>query len=126
MFIGDVGWGAEVADTPEKRRKGLAERDSLAELTGMVFVVPRGQTSGFWMAGMKFALDLVWISADCTVSEITRDAPPVATSTLPSEIAIYKSAVPTAFTFEINAGEVELYGIELGDRVQFQGFSAGC
>ena len=38
----------------------------------MLFVFPSGRTSAFWMAGMRFPLDFVWISENCTVSEITK------------------------------------------------------
>ncbi len=125
VVIGDVRWAAEVADAPNSRGKGLSRRASLPELTGMLFVFDSGRTTGFWMAGMEFALDLVWISADCSVAEVTINAPPVSATTSVSEIPIYKSAVPTAYTFEVNAGEVELYGIGPDDMVVFEGIS-GC
>lgn len=127
VTIADIEWTAEVADTPEERRVGLGGRDSLPPLSGMLFVFESGLTTNFWMGGMRFPLDFIWISQDCTVSEITPDAPTLATSTLPSEIRIYQSAVPTRYTFEINAGEAALYGIQLGDRVRLEGIDDnGC
>ncbi len=127
VAIADIEWAAEVADTREARRIGLGGRDSLPELSGMLFVFETGLTTNFWMGGMKFPLDFIWISEDCTVSEITPDAPILATSTQPSNVRIYQSAVPTKYTFEINAGEAAYYDIQLGDKVRFEGIKdAGC
>ena len=126
VYIADIGWSAEVADTAELRSQGLSGRERLSERAGMLFVFPSGRTATFWMGGMRFPLDFVWISGDCTVSEITKNALPLTTSTQSTQVKIYQSAEPTAFTFEINAGESDLHGIEPGDRVRFEGFSAGC
>ena len=121
VAIGDTTWKAEVADTPDTRAQGLAGRDSLLELTGMLFVFESRRTVGFWMRGMRFPLDFVWITDGCEVAQITRDAQPVATSTPPGGVLIYESEVPTAYTFEINAGEADAHGVTVGDRVRFRG-----
>src|SRR5436305_1009786 len=39
----------EVVDTDATREKGLGDRESLAENTGMLFVFPKDDTYGFWM-----------------------------------------------------------------------------
>ena len=117
--IGDATFTAEIADTPELRGKGLGERDSLAEQSGMLFVFPSGQASSFWMKGMRFPLDFVWIGADCTVVDLTEDAQHSPPDTPNSELDIFTSSSPAAYTFEINAGEIRRFGIEIGDEVRF-------
>lgn len=119
VSVGDVVFGAEIADTPELRGKGLGERDSLPEKTGMLFLFPSGQASSFWMFGMRFPLDFVWIGADCTVVDLMEDVQHYPPDTPSSELEIFESASPAAYTFEINAGEVSEFGIEIGDSVQF-------
>lgn len=124
MIVGNTRFVAEIADTPELRSKGLGERDSLPEQTGMLFLFPSGQTSAFWMKGMRFPLDFIWIGADCTVVDLTEDvqhSPPDAPN---SELEIFESSSPAAYTFEINTGEVNKFGIEIGDKVLFRGIES--
>ncbi|MXY46980.1 MAG: DUF192 domain-containing protein [Chloroflexi bacterium] len=119
LTIGDARFSVLIADTPTLRSKGLGERDSLAEQTGMLFIFETGHASSFWMKGMRFPLDFVWIGEDCTVVDITENvqhAPPDIPS---SQLEIYQSAVPAAYTFEINAGGVGDLDIEIGDDVRF-------
>ena len=120
ITIGDAEFAAEIADTPELRSKGLGKRDSLAEQTGMLFIFPSGQASSFWMKGMRFPLDFVWIGADCTVVDLTEDVQHAPPDTPSSELEIFKSSSPAAYTFEINAGEISRFGVERGDEVRFQ------
>jgi uncharacterized membrane protein (UPF0127 family) len=119
VTIGGARFLAEIADTPELRGKGLGERDSLPEQTGMLFVFPSGQTSDFWMKGMRFPLDFVWIGADCTVVDLNEDVQHSAPDAPDSELATVESSSPAAYTFEINAGDVSMFGIEIGDEVRF-------
>src|SRR3989338_8360738 len=46
----------EVADTQEKRSKGLGGRESLASDSGMLFVFPDSGKYPFWMKGLSFPL----------------------------------------------------------------------
>ena len=119
VTIGDTTFDAEIADTPELRNKGLGERDSLAEQSGMLFVFPSGQASSFWMKGMRFPLDFVWIGADCTVVDVTEDVQHFPPNTPNSELETFTSSSPAAYTFEINAGEIRRFGIEIDDEVRF-------
>ena len=50
-----------VADTPQERAAGLSGYPGLPEDAGMLFVFPEPRQPSFWMKGMEFALDLVWI-----------------------------------------------------------------
>ena len=124
ITIGDATFAAEIADTPELRSKGLGERDSLPEQTGMLFVFPNGQASSFWMFGMRFPLDFVWIAEDCTVADLTENVQHYPPDTPSSELEIINPTSPAAYTFEINAGEVSQFGIEIGDSVQFHNINS--
>jgi uncharacterized membrane protein (UPF0127 family) len=122
VTIGAGTFGAEVAHTPADRAKGLSDRDELGPGTGMLFVFESGVASSFWMKGMRFALDFVWIGADCTVAGITVNVPPPSSDSDTSP-PIFNSPAPAAYTFEINAREVNEYGIKVGDLVSYSGFS---
>ncbi|MDE2686170.1 MAG: DUF192 domain-containing protein [Chloroflexota bacterium] len=119
LTIDDARFSVLIADTPALRSKGLGERDSLAERTGMLFIFETGHASSFWMKGMRFPLDFIWVGEDCTVVDLTENVQHASPDTPSSQLAIYQSAVPAAYTFEINAGEVSDFGIAIGDSVQF-------
>ena len=87
VVIGPVAFPVEVAVTPEQRQQGLSGRPSLASGAGMLFVFESPMPLQFWMKRMQFPLDMVWIGADCTIGEITRDVPPPPPDTKDSDLA---------------------------------------
>ena len=89
----------------------------------MLFVFESGRASSFWMKGMRFALDFVWISSGCEVVGVTANVPPPASNTAGSTLPTHSSPAPAAYVFEINAGEVAAHDIAAGDPVRFSGIS---
>lgn len=103
----------ELAVTPEEKTKGLGYRDSLAEDTGMLFVYDHPEQYGFWMKGMRFPIDILWIS-DKTIVDITKNVPVATDDFLPT----YTPKLPVNQIFEINAGQSDGLGIQIGDTVK--------
>ena len=124
VTLGNVDFAAEVAQTLAQRAKGLSGRPSLQPGAGMLFVFDSGRASTFWMKGMLFPLDFVWIGADCRIVDITLNVPPPGPGTPDSELPTYASTAPATYIFEVAAGEVEGGGTEIGDEVRFTGVSA--
>ena len=122
--IGDARFDVEVVSTPKDRFAGLSNRDSLAPMTGMLFVFERPHVATFWMREMRFPLDFVWIGEGCTVVDITPDVPNPPPDTPSSNLPMYAPSGPILYTLELNAGEAEQHGIAEGDRVRFRGVSA--
>ena len=120
VIIRAIPFAAEVADTPALRTKGLGYRDHLAPNSGMLFIFPSGQASSFWMRGMRFPLDFVWIGADCRVADITERVPHPEPGAPDATLPLINPASPAAYVFEINAGEIEQFGIEIGDPARFR------
>ena len=89
----------------------------------MLFVFESGKASSFWMKGMRFALDFVWISGVCEVVGVTANVPPPDSNSANSTLPTYSSPSPAAYVFEINAGELAAHGIAAGDPVRFSGIS---
>ena len=54
VTVGNAVFEVEIADTPQLRTKGLSGRDTLPDMSGMLFVFESGRTSNFWMKGMRF------------------------------------------------------------------------
>ena len=111
--------------TPEQRRQGLSDRESLESGSGMLFVFESPRSLTFWMVRMQFPLDFVWIGDDCTVGEISRDIPKPPPNADDSEIARVSPSGEMQFVVEINAGEAEEMGLGVGDGVAFGGSIEG-
>ena len=121
VIIGPVAFPVEVAVTPEQRQQGLSGRPSLASGAGMLFVFESPMPLQFWMKRMQFPLDFVWIGADCTIGEITRDVPLPPPDTKDSDLARISPQGDMQYVLEINAGEAAELGLEPGQSVVFAG-----
>jgi uncharacterized membrane protein (UPF0127 family) len=106
----------ELAVTPEERSSGLMGRSHLDTGKGMLFVFDEEGNHSFWMKDMRFALDIIWISAD-------RDIVYVSSYTQPCEVLKpCPSITPpekAKYVLEINAGKA--YEFEVGDKFTFSG-----
>src|SRR3954468_18474194 len=61
LKIGDTVVEAEIADTGDLRGRGLGFRDGLKPGHGMIFIFDDASPRSFWMKGMRFCLDIIWI-----------------------------------------------------------------
>jgi len=115
--IGRAILKAEVAQTEEQRQKGLSGRDRLGENEGLLFIFDqKGATPTFWMKGMKFPIDIIWIGKDKIIKIDTKVAPP-APNTPDSKLTLYKTNFPIDYVLEINSGYSDLNNIKVGDTV---------
>lgn len=105
-----------VADTPEERAAGLSGYAGLPEDTGMLFVFPEPRQSAFWMRGMKFAIDILWIR-DGAVVQIHASVPPPPPDTPDDQLPRYRPDAPITHVLELNAGAAERLGITVGSRI---------
>ena len=87
----------------------------------MLFIFEEEAPYTFWMKEMQFPLDLIWVGAQCTVVDITRDAPPPAPGQTLDELTRYTPKTSAQFVLEINGAESESRGIRQGDKVSFTG-----
>jgi len=106
----------EVADTIAKRTEGLSGREGLAEDEGMLFVFDSPMRYGFWMKGVKFPIDIIWIK-DNKVVDLSENIQPEAGKP-DSELKIYNPHEPVNKVLELRAGTVKKYGFRSGDSVE--------
>src|ERR1700686_5416580 len=66
----------DLALTITEQEKGLGGRSGLKENEGMLFIFPEPGNYGFWMAGMNFPLDMIWLDENMKVIYIKKDARP--------------------------------------------------
>ena len=105
-----------VADTPQERAVGLSGYPGLPEDAGMLFVFPEPRQPSFWMKGMEFALDLIWIR-DGTVVQIHVSVPPPPKDTPDDQLPRYQPTAPITHVLELTAGSAARYGITVGDSI---------
>jgi uncharacterized protein len=110
--VGDETVQAEVVSEAAEREQGLAGRASLAEDRGMLFVYPDRAERNYWMKGMRFPIDIVWIDQG-RVTGVERDVPVPVDGRFP----IYSSRAPADRVLEVRAGWAARHGVEPGDRV---------
>ena len=114
--VRDYIFNVEVADTNAARARGLGYRDKLGGDCGMLFIFDEKERYTFWMKGMRFPLDFLWIDGK-TVADITEKVPAPAFET--ESLPVYAPRVPVDKILELNAGAVEQLGISVGDTVTF-------
>lgn len=106
----------EIADEESERNKGLSGRESLGTDSGMLFVYDKPGNHTFWMKGMKFALDFIWIRGDI-VTEVTENVPPPAANTSDGNLSLYSAKNNVDKILEVNAGVVKKLNIKEGDKI---------
>ncbi len=113
--IGDHVIPVELAVTEDEKQRGLGFRPSLAPDHGMLFVYDHKEQFNFWMRGMQFPLDFIWIDGG-TIAEITPNIP----APKPGEqLRVYTPKSEIDKILEVNAGMVEKYEIRVGDTVEY-------
>ena len=109
--IGSTTVEVEVADTKEKREKGLSGRDSLEGGHGMLFVFNTEGIYPFWMKNMKFPLDIIWIDSSYRVVGVTSDVRP---ESYPETFSPNK---PAKYVLEVKSGFARENNIKVGSLV---------
>ena len=123
--VDEVVFPVELAVTPEERIRGLSGRASLNARTGMLFIFERPDRLRFWMREMEISLDIVWISSNCRVVDISESVPFPDPGTPLNDLPRYSPESLAMYVLEINAGEAAELGVGAGDKVEFLGGLAG-
>lgn len=118
-IIGEHVINVEIADTSQKQMKGLGDRESLEESSGMLFVFNNSKIRTFWMKGMRFPIDIVWIREDKTVSGCSENVPSPSDPNQLIGLETRSSSEPVKYVLELNAGKCQEWGIKQGTLVQF-------
>ncbi len=109
---GDHRVKVEVVTTPAEQMRGLMYRRSLEKDSGMLFVFRREEPQSFWMKNTLIPLDMIFISRDLVIVDITTMQPCI-TDPCPD----YTSRQPAQYVLEINAGYCRSHAIAIGDKI---------
>lgn len=93
----------EVADTFWKKAKGLMFRKSLEKDKGMLFVFKKECRPRFWMFGMRFPIDIVFLDKEKQVVDVKKNCPPLGLN--PRTWKTYMPKKPIRYVLEVNPGQ---------------------
>lgn len=116
LKVGSATLEVEIADTPKKRSTGLSGRESLESARGMLFVFPEKKKYQFWMKGMKFPLDFIFIREGKVVDLIKNVSQPLPNQD-DNSLSVYEPTTTIDMMLETNAGFVAANAIQIGDPV---------
>jgi uncharacterized membrane protein (UPF0127 family) len=108
----------ETAVTAEQSERGLGYRDALAADAGMLFDMHATGIPTFWMKGMRFALDMVWIGEDERVIAVTANVPPQPGAS-DEQLRRYSPDAPVRYALELNSGAAARLGATPGVELSF-------
>ena len=106
---------AELAVTDEERSRGLMFRDNIPPGQGMLFVFEEEDLHSFWMKNTLVPLDMLWLGRDRRIIHIAKNVPPCASEPCPT----YGPGSPALYVLELRAGQTDVLGLKLQDRLEF-------
>lgn len=117
VSVADARLLADIADTNEKRSLGLGVRGNMTEGEGMLFLLETSSKQPFWMNGMKFPIDIIWINSEKTVVHIEHSLEPCPS---PIDCPNYYPDAEALYVLETVAGFAEEHGVTDDTKVQFE------
>jgi uncharacterized membrane protein (UPF0127 family) len=98
--VGNKNYTLYIADTEEKRVRGLSGSKPLRSDEGMLFVFPFKDRYNFWMKDMNYPLDVVFVDNDIVVTVLKNIDP----STYPNT---FTATAPFNKVIELKAGSLD-------------------
>lgn len=117
ITVGGVPLLVELAYRPADTSRGLGYRDGLAPGTGMLFLFQEAGPRSFWMKGMRFCLDIIWIE-DGAIQGAAENVCPDPDGTADEDRPSQRSPVPVSYVLEVPAGWLAANGFGAGTPVE--------
>ncbi len=108
---GEVTVGVLVANTPERRRRGLMYWNGLPPNSGMIFIweETRAHSGGFWNPNVPIDLHVAWIDRDGVILEFS--------TLLAEDETVKRPQQEYFFVLEMPRGRFAEMGIGIGDQI---------
>ena len=103
----------DLALTTTEQQKGLGGQNGLKENEGMLFVFDRPGEYYFWMKGMNFPIDIIWVGEDLRIVYIKKDARPEL------YLETYDPGRDAKYVLEVISGFSEKNNLKKGDMIEF-------
>lgn len=107
----------ELAITAQEQARGLMFREKLAPDKGMLFIFKDEGEHSFWMKNTLMPLDIIWINKDKEAVYISENIQPCKLDYCPA----IKPDKKAQYVLELNGGTVDKIGLEVGDKIIFNG-----
>jgi uncharacterized membrane protein (UPF0127 family) len=117
ISINSATFKVELAKTQKEQEIGLSGRTSLPDTQGMLFLYDKPTYNNFWMRGMKFPLDMIFIVDNKVVHVYENLTPAAKDDDNPPQ---WGSDVMADKVLEINAGLSRKNDIKTGDTVTIE------
>jgi len=111
LTVNREAYRLQVASTPAAQEKGLGDRKSMDAHDGMLFPFPAQSVQCFWMKGMEFPLDIIWLSSDKKIVRMQQDLQP--------ESYPNKYCAVSQYVIELSAGRVAADKLAIGQTLNF-------
>ncbi len=110
--VGQTQVLVEIADTEEKRQRGLMYRKVLASDSGMLFIFSEEEPRSFWMKNTFIPLEIGFFDRNGKLIDIQEMKPVKSEMEIPKS---YASRSPAMFALEVNPGWFKKNNIRVGD-----------
>ncbi len=107
----------EVMIRSEDMGRGMMHRESLDANKGMLFVHTNPGPYPYWMHNVKIPLDIIWLSPDRTIVEISQHTPPCLKES--KECPIHGGNFMSMYVLELAAGGASKHKLKLGDTINW-------
>ena len=108
---------AFVADTDDKRSKGLSGVENMTESQGMLFIFNYPSKQGFWMKEMMFPLDIIWLDSNSSVIHVEKGLQPCASVLF---CPVYSPLKDAKYVLETISGFTDLHSVNEGDKIKIK------
>lgn len=120
LRVGSGVYHLWVADTEDKRVRGLSGVEKLSPDGGMILKFETEGMWSIWMKDMKIPLDIIWINEEKKIVYIVKNATPeLSTDT------VFSPKEKARYVIELPAGSVEKAGIKAGMETTFDEKDSG-
>ena len=103
---------AETVSDQKKIELGLGGRKELPEGRGMLFQMPEEKYLRFWMKGMQFSIDIIWIEQGRVIG--------CDKNISPKDERIFTSPTMAGLVLETPAGFCDKYNVTVNDAIRIQ------
>ncbi len=111
--LGGVEVEVELAISQQDQAKGLSGRESLAEDKGMLFIFSTPGKYFFWMQGMNFPIDMIWINENMEIIYMEKNV------SHEDYMSTYGPDQNAQYVLEVVSGFSDQHKLQIGDKVIF-------
>lgn len=113
--IGSYEFNLAIAKTDKEKQIGLAKYKNIPQNFGILFPFEKPDYYAFWMKGMKFPIDIIYIKQNKIVDIHENIQPPKSDN---EQLPIIKPKETSDMVLEINANLSDKYNFKIGDLVK--------